>query len=85
MYEVFWGKTCLSYNNMFTKVNTVHMYTRDTCYNFFLPSCRKSSRHDFISFQGSFVWNTLPKSIKLCNSIHGFKSQLKYFMLQNYI
>jgi hypothetical protein len=50
--------------------------------NFILPRTRVDLYRTSLTFSGSTVWNSLPPTIKSCNSLSQFKASLKRYMLQ---
>ena len=60
----------------FSYINDSHKYSTQAAVNndLLLPHPFKEIFKHSITFQGSTIWNSLPKNIRLCNNFSAFKN-----------
>ena len=77
MFKVYHGLCNVTVGCMFPKTSCIHnVSTRSASQNFFVQSCRTNVRLKFCVYEGVKLWNELPASIKLCNTLNMFKLRL---------
>ena len=85
VFKIFHEKAPVYLSANFTRTNSVHNHgTRDSSYNFIVPSNQGNVSHTFF-YSGIKHWNSLPNSIKQISNLAQFKKTVKKHLMDQAI
>ena len=83
VFKITQGRAPSYLADSFTRVDAIHSHdTRDSGFNFYLPSNRSGIMAKTFLHSAVKDWNALPSDIKKISSEQVFKSRLKEFLAQ---
>ena len=74
-----------SFRNFFVLNSAIHSYPTRNSSNFHLTNPKLLIAQKSIRHHGPDLWNSLPDTIKSCQTIYSFKATLKKLLLSEYI
>ena len=84
MYKYTNNRLPSSFQNLFTRNNTIHSYPTRTCGDFHLTNPKLIIAHKSIRHYGPDLWNKLSSFIKSCSTLYSFKATMKRKLLSLY-
>lgn len=74
----------ITFSHYFNLNSSIHGYDTRSKSDYHLGSFKTNLGQKSFLYQGSYLWNTLPDSLKLIGSINQFKKNIKPYLLHNY-